>query len=100
MPLRALALAALLATGCSALFVKGPPPGPPACTMSRIVPFVDTAVAVLAAVGALYFVADDSVEHRSLGVVVEGGIALGFGLGAWSGHGRVSRCLVAPPAGS
>ncbi|MDX2090526.1 MAG: hypothetical protein SFX73_21890 [Kofleriaceae bacterium] len=90
-------VALVLLSGCSLVFVDGPPsqpPPPPAiaqCDTSRIPPAIDTVIAVLAATGAIYFAQSDD-DMAGVGVVVEGGLALGFGLSALTGYRRTGRC--------
>ena len=91
MLLRAAVLALL--AGCSFVFVKAPPPP---CTTSAVVPIVDTAVTVLAAIGAIY-VASTDADTKEIGVAVETGIAAGFATSAYVGFRRIGRCHATPP---
>lgn len=92
---RSVALALL--SGCSVAFIDKPPAHPPPqpaiahCDTTRIPPVIDTAIAVLATTGAIYFAQSDD-DMAGVGVVVEGGLALGFGISAITGWRRTSRC--------
>ena len=94
---RAIALATALAvSGCSFVFVDGGrKPNhhepPPSCTRHYAVPIVDAAIAALALGGVIYFATSDN-ETKELGMVVEGGIAAGFGISALLGRAKVKRC--------
>ncbi len=97
------ALLALLAVGaCSFVLVRDPParpPPPPAnasCTTSAIVPGFDTAVAVLSAIGAVYFLTSDD-DNARVGAAVEGGLTIGFGGSAFMGWRSVGRCRSMQP---
>jgi hypothetical protein len=79
------AVLAFVTTGCSFAFTSNPPPP---CSASSVAPIADTAVATLAAIGAIYFLAED----ETIGVAVESGLVLGFGAGAVTGFRRVGRC--------
>ena len=89
--------ALLLLPGCSLLLVRDAPdhlePGAPReCTSTRVWPVADTAVAVLATVGAFYLLtrSDDSLDR--LGAGIEGALALGFGYSAWRGWRETGQC--------
>jgi len=86
--MRAGVLVLAVATGCSFVFTSKPPPP---CTTSSVGPIADTAIAVVAALGIVYFATSDD-DNATLGVVVESGLALGFGASAVTGYRRVSRC--------
>ncbi|MBA3819295.1 MAG: hypothetical protein H0X17_10415 [Deltaproteobacteria bacterium] len=94
LPFAALGVILGASTGCSFAFVSGPPsplPAPPArasCTIAPLVPIVDTAIAVLTAIGAVYFITEDNL----LGAGIQTGLALGFGGSAVTGWRRVGRC--------
>ncbi len=99
--------ALLVTSACSFVLVRDPParpPPPPAevsCTTSAMVPGFDTAVAVLSAIGAVYFLTSDE-DNAGIGAVVEGGLAIGFGVSAFKGWRSVGRCRgmqSAPPPG-
>jgi hypothetical protein len=83
-----------LATGCSFVRTSNPPPP---CNTSSVAPIVDTAVAVVSAIGIVYFATTDD-DNATLGVVVTSGLALGFGASAYTGFPRVSRCRDATAA--
>lgn len=93
--LRSVALVAL--AGCSLVLVKGPPAHPPPpphpirCTTVPIVPVIDTLISAVTLAGALYFVQSDD-ENASLGFGIELALSAGFGISAYSGWRRVSRC--------
>ena len=80
----------MLASGCSFFFTTNPPQ----CTSRSIAPIADTAIAVLAAVGAVYFATSDD-DNATVGVVVESGLVAGFGASAYVGYRRVGRCRAA-----
>jgi hypothetical protein len=86
MLMRAAALALL--GGCSFAFVDAPPPP---CTTSSVAPIADVAIATIAAIGIIYFATSDG-DNAELGMLVEGGLAAGFGASAYTGFQRVSRC--------
>ena len=91
--LRAVVVLAL-ASGCSLVLTRDPQP-PPAragCSTSSIPPVADTAVAVVAALGAVYFATASDDDNATLGAVVEAAIAAGFGASAYAGYRRVGRC--------
>lgn len=95
---RALALTLAIATsGCSFAFVKKPPTTEvepvrwPRCTDHRFWSLADAAITAVALGGLIYFSKQDD-STAALGAVVEGGIALGFGISAISGLGKVQRC--------
>lgn len=86
-------------SACSLILVDGPPPTsqqqpdrPLDCTKSRLVPAIDTAIAALATVGAIYFLVEGDDQQRTLGTAVEAGLAAGFGFSAYKGFTRTSRC--------
>lgn len=91
--MRAVVLA-FVATGCSFAFTSNPPAP---CNTSSVAPIADTAVAVLAAIGIVYFATSDD-DNATIGIVVESGLALGFGASAYTGYSRVSRCRDAKAA--
>ena len=91
--MRAVVLA-FVATGCSFVFTGNPPPP---CSTSSVAPVADTAIAVLAAIGIVYFATSDD-DNATIGVVVESGITLGFGASAYTGFSRVARCRDAKAA--
>jgi hypothetical protein len=95
---RVMALATAIAlSGCSFVFVRGPKDmsyrgvPPPSCTHSFAVPIVDAAITALALGGVIYFASSDD-KNKELGMLVEGGIAAGFGTSALLGRGKVKRC--------
>jgi hypothetical protein len=95
---RAVALTAALAmSACSFVFVRGPLAisyegvPPPDCTESYAVPVIDTAITAIALAGVIYF-ATSVNENKELGMIVEGGIAAGFGISALRGRTKVKRC--------
>jgi hypothetical protein len=97
--MRMLALLLVLSHGCSWILVDGPPagalPGQAVdCTESNIIPGVDLGITTLALIGMLYFLVADDVDDtgRTVGPLVEGGIALGFGISSYQGFGKTSRC--------
>ena len=87
----------MLLSGCSLLLVDAPPaqpPPPPAiasCTSSRIPPVIDTMITAVALGGVIYFAQRDD-ENAGLGAAVEGALAVGFGVSAFTGWRRTSRC--------
>lgn len=86
---RAVPLACALVTGaCSVVFVDAPPRP---CTTSATAPVVDTAIGVLAAIGAVYF-ATSGRDDAVVAAAVEGTLAAGFGASAYVGFGRIARC--------
>ena len=100
---------ALAVSGCSFVFVRdapapqGPlPSGIPAapinCTDHYTVPIIDAAITAIALGGLIYFATSDD-DMKEVGMVVEGGIAAGFGFSAWRGRSKVKRCRAAktPP---
>lgn len=106
LPIVRLVVVALLATtGCSWIVVK-PPPAPPRtptenwppdgpgirCTSSPLPPLFDSVVATIATAGAVYFAAAGDDEARVLGPLVEGSLAVTFGLSAYKGWRVTHRC--------
>lgn len=81
-------------SGCSFVFTSAPPPvSPPPttypnCTESLLPEIIDGAVAILATTGAIYFETKDEMA----GVLVESGIAIGFGASALTTIARPWRC--------
>lgn len=89
--LRVVALVAL--SGCSVLTVNGPhsmevATNRPNCTDSYVLPAIDAVIAAATATGMIYFIS----KGDELGTMVEGAFALGFGINALVGMGRVKRC--------
>jgi hypothetical protein len=93
---------ALAVSGCSFVFVRdapppqaplpsGIPPSPPSCTDHYVVPIIDAAITAIALAGVIYFATSDD-DMKEVGMVVEGGIALGFGYSALRGRAKVKRC--------
>lgn len=80
----------VLLSGCSIGFTQNPPPP---CSTSSVAPIADTAVATIAAIGAAYFAGEDN----TVGVMVEGGLAVGFAASAYVGYRRVGRCRAVTP---
>jgi hypothetical protein len=95
--MRAVALIVAL-SGCSWVLTKKPPPAspPPAfypeCMESYVPQAIDGAIAVLATVGAIYFSQSGDSTDKSVGVLIEGGIAVGFGLSALTTIKRPAGC--------
>jgi hypothetical protein len=104
-------LALVMMCGCSFALVHGPKPAPAPtsdCTQSRVVPIIDTVVAGVAALFAVYAMAASTNEwhdvncdvgdtsctapNQSVTAVVGSIIAVGDGLGAYWGYTRVSQC--------
>jgi hypothetical protein len=86
---------ALALSGCSFAFVHGPPPQPQPptdCTDHYVVPAIDAAIMALALTGAVYLATTDDGGMAPLAVLVEGSIALGFGVSAIRGVTKVKRC--------
>ena len=83
-------VALVLASGCSFVFTNNPPQ----CTSRSTAPIADTAIAVFAAIGAIYFATSDD-DNATLGIVVESGLAAAFGASAYVGYRRVARCRAA-----
>ena len=88
--MRAAVLALTVTTGCSFVFTSNPPPP---CNRSSVAPIADTAVATLAAIGAVYFAATD----ETIGAAIEGGMTLAFAASAYTGFQRVGRCRAVAP---
>jgi hypothetical protein len=110
-------LALVMMCGCSFALVHGPKPAPaPAtdCTRSRVVPIIDTAVAGVAALFAIYAMAASSSQWHDVNCDVNDGsctapnqafsavagsiIALADGAGAYWGYTRVEQCRRAQAA--
>lgn len=94
--MRAIALAALVSTGCSYALVRraGPDPEPrvwPHCTEHKVFPLIDTAYAALA-VAMTVALANDKDEFAGLGLIVSVPMALGFGSSAWYGWSGTAHC--------
>ena len=93
--LRSVAFVAL--TGCSFALVKGPSPYPPPpphpirCTTVPVAPVIDTVISAVALGGVIYFAQSD-IDNASIGAAFEAMIAAGFGISAYTGWKRVSRC--------
>jgi hypothetical protein len=84
---------AMALSGCSLLTVHGPhttevTTNRPSCTDNYLLPVIDSVLAAGTATGALYF----SSTGDELGVVVEGGFAVAFGINALVGISRVKSC--------
>lgn len=91
-----IALLAVAQTGCSAIFVKGPPPP---CSQSRVAPWIDTGVAavgVLGTVGAVTDQREDLGGGAIVGALLFAPLAIGYGISAIWGHRAVSACRAAP----
>ena len=94
---RVVALATALAvSGCSFVLVRGAPPprprgDPPVCTDTYVVPIIDAAITTIALAGVVYFATSDN-DMKEVGMLVEGGLALGFGISALTGYRRVIHC--------
>lgn len=93
----------LVLSGCGVTLTRKAPPAepPPAtwprCTEHYFWQIVDGAVAVMGASGAIYF-AQSSDDYKALGIMVEGGIALGFGISALASLARPAECRAARAA--
>jgi hypothetical protein len=83
------AAALVLASACSFAFTNNR--SPPECTRDPAAPIADTAIAVVAVVGAVYFATSDD-DNATLGVIVDSGLAAGFAASAYVGFRRVTRC--------
>lgn len=92
---------AIALSGCSFALVRAPgwtptreEPEPrtwPRCTEHYFWALADGAITALAMSGFVYFLDSDS-EAREVGLIVEGGLAFGFGISALSGLGKTGRC--------
>ena len=110
-------LALVMMCGCSFALVHGPKPAPAPptdCTRSRVVPIIDTAVAGVVALIAIYAMAASSSEwhdfncdvndsscpvpNQSVTAVVGSIIAVADGAGAYWGFTRVEQCRRAQAA--
>lgn len=111
---RVAVLAALLplASGCSWVFVKGPPgtvavpDHPVECTTSRTAPVLDAICAGYFVVNGIVWASSEtcsssyspdcvSSDDRTTGMLVSAGLAVACGLSAASGFGKTSRCAEA-----
>lgn len=110
-------IVATAASGCAAVFMdraRSAPPAPPRCSTSRVLPVIDTAIALLGVALIGMTIASPTPAHGQLGNpdggVVLGGAVLGFGHGVsaaqgfrWAARCRAERTAraappVAPPA--
>jgi hypothetical protein len=91
----------LALSGCSFVVTSAPPPvSPPPtsypnCTESLLPEIVDGAIAIFATAGAIYFF---ETRDEMAGVLVESGIAIGFGASALTTIARPWRCGAARAA--
>jgi hypothetical protein len=58
------------------------------------VPVIDTVIAAVAAVGFVVVASSDG-DFKPVGMIVEGGLTLGFAASALRGRGKVARCRAA-----
>jgi hypothetical protein len=93
--------AGLFGSGCSFIFVDGPPAAHQKmpyfdCTTSNIAPVVDVVFAASAAVQGAAFLANQSSGSGSSSLAAEGGVVLAeaalFGVSALTGFGKTSSC--------
>ncbi|HEY6510107.1 MAG TPA: hypothetical protein VIY56_18920, partial [Vicinamibacterales bacterium] len=90
--LRVLGVAVVaLTVGCSAIFVKGPPPP---CSKSRVAPWIDTGVAAFGVLGTVGVATDESGDDLGGGAIVAVllfiPLAIAYGISAIWGHHAVS----------
>ena len=79
---------ALALSGCSFVLTRDAKPPSTSCG-PRAAPIADTAAAVVAAMGALYFATSDDATTA---LIVDTTLVIGFAAGAYVGYGRVDQC--------
>lgn len=109
--MKGLALATLLAAGCSFVFVEGPPRNHRqlpyfACTSSRVAPIIDGGLAALLALNMILTAVTSEADWneaydgdpplgRGAVIGIDAALVAAYGAGAWFGFTRTSRCRAA-----